>query len=102
MDSVGSLSPKRQDTRVSQTTVDASSGPASSGSTSSMGCAGFAGMLKPGTKCRYHSQSWAAWMPAVVVGFNPREGGTYDLDVRPHAKLENISPLADASAAEAW
>mmetsp|Transcript_42830 Transcript_42830/g.118380 ORF Transcript_42830/g.118380 Transcript_42830/m.118380 type:complete len:596 (-) Transcript_42830:84-1871(-) len=59
------------------------------------------GTLKVGTKCRYNSSSWSDWMPAVVQGFNA-EDGTYDLDVRPRARLENIAPSANVSASEAW
>jgi len=40
-------------------------------------------------------------MPAVVQGFNEKDG-TYNLDVRQHAKLENISPAPDVPEAEAW
>lgn len=40
-------------------------------------------------------------MPAVVEGYN-EDDGTYNLDVRQHARPENISPAADVSAAEAW
>lgn len=57
--------------------------------------------LPVGTRCRYNSSSWSSWMPAVVQGFNESDG-TYNLDVRQHARLENISPDPDASASEAW
>jgi len=40
-------------------------------------------------------------MPAFVTSFNDSDG-TYNLDVRQHAKLENISPAPDAPASEAW
>uniref|UniRef100_A0A7S4RT27 Protein kinase domain-containing protein n=2 Tax=Alexandrium monilatum TaxID=311494 RepID=A0A7S4RT27_9DINO len=58
-------------------------------------------VLEAGTKCCYHSCSWSGWMPAVVQSFNA-EDGTYDLDVRQHAQLENISPAPDVLASEAW
>lgn len=56
--------------------------------------------LPVGMKCRYNSSSWQGWMPAVVQSFNESDG-TYNLDVRPHARPENISP-ALVAAAEAW
>lgn len=73
--------------------------PSGSGSASS-GC-GKGVILQVGTKCRYNSSSWSSWMPAVVLGFNEKDG-TYNLDVRAHAKLENISPDPEVSASEAW
>merc|ERR1719476_435914 len=57
--------------------------------------------LQVGARCRYNSSSWQGWMPAVVQGFNESDG-TYNLDVRPHARPENISPAADVGPAEAW
>merc|ERR1712032_623720 len=57
--------------------------------------------LPVGTRCRYNSSSWSSWMPAVVQGFNETDV-TYNLDVRQHAQLENISPDPDASASESW
>jgi len=58
-------------------------------------------ILQVGTKCRYNSSSWPGWMPAVVEGFNQSDG-TYNLDVRQHAKPENISPVAGVAASDAW
>jgi len=55
--------------------------------------------LPVGTKCMYYSSSWQGWVPAVVVGF---DDGSYDLDVRRHAKLENITPVPGAKRADAW
>merc|ERR1740121_756881 len=57
--------------------------------------------LPAGTKCRYYSTSQSGWIPAVVGGFNDSDG-TYNVDVRPHAKSENICPAPDVPAAEAW
>jgi len=57
--------------------------------------------LPSGLRCRYNSSSYTQWMPAVVTGFNDGDG-TYNLDVRQHARLENISPAPDAPASEAW
>lgn len=59
------------------------------------------GVLRSGARCRYNSSSYTQWMPAVVTGFNDRDG-TYNLDVRQHARLENISPAPDAPPSEAW
>mmetsp|Transcript_24276 Transcript_24276/g.76322 ORF Transcript_24276/g.76322 Transcript_24276/m.76322 type:complete len:556 (-) Transcript_24276:101-1768(-) len=58
-------------------------------------------VLQVGTRCRYNSSSWSGWMPAVVQGFNESDS-TYNLDVRQHAKPENISPASDVPASEAW
>jgi len=57
-------------------------------------------VLKPGTRCRY-SSSRNGWLSAMVQGYNPSDE-TYDLDVRPHAKLENIAPAGDIPASKAW
>lgn len=56
--------------------------------------------LQPGTRCRYNSAR-NGWMSAVVKSFNMSDS-TYDLDVRPHAKLENIFPAGDVPASKAW
>jgi len=70
-------------------------------SASTGGCTPQGAPLPVGTRCRYHSSSWSSWMPAVVQGFNESDA-TYNLDVRQHALLENISPDPDASTSEAW
>jgi len=70
-------------------------------SASKGGCTPQGPPLPVGTRCRYNSSSWSSWMPAVVQGFNESDV-TYNLDVRQHARLENISPDPDASASEAW
>lgn len=70
-------------------------------SASTGGCTPQGAPLPVGTRCRYHSSSWSSWMPAVVQGFNESDA-TYNLDVRQHARLENISPDPDASTSEAW
>lgn len=57
--------------------------------------------LPNGTKVLYYSSSWNGWVPAVVQGFIKAEG-TYDLDVRRHAKLENISPPPHVKLHESW
>lgn len=57
------------------------------------------GLLCPGTKCRYHSATWGTYISTEVARFNP-EDGTYDLLVRQHAKVANISP--DPSATQCW
>lgn len=57
------------------------------------------GILCPGTKCRYHSATWGTYISTEVVRFNP-EDDTYDLLVRQHAKVGNISP--DPSATQCW
>lgn len=59
------------------------------------------GVLHSGVRCRYNSSSYTVWMPAVIHGFNDMDG-TYNLDVRQHARPENISPAPDAPASEAW
>jgi len=59
------------------------------------------GRLPVGAKCRFHGSSWSGWMPAVVEGLN-EEDGTYNLDVRSRADLNQISPRADVPASEAW
>lgn len=57
--------------------------------------------LRRGTKCRYYSNSYGAWMPAVVQCYNESDG-TYDLDVRQHAKTENVSPDPHVAPPDAW
>lgn len=57
--------------------------------------------LQAGMRCRYNSSSWQGWMPAVVQDFNDIDC-TYNLNVRQHAKLENISPAPEVSTGEAW
>jgi serine/threonine protein kinase len=64
-------------------------------------CVSRSSRLPPGTKCSYFSSSWSTWVPAKIQGFNDMDG-TYDLDVRQGAKLENIAPAADAKAHDAW
>jgi serine/threonine protein kinase len=59
------------------------------------------GVLPVGGKCRYYSSSFYSWMPAVIQGFNEKDG-TYNLDVRQHAKLKDISPDPLVPASEAW
>jgi hypothetical protein len=62
------------------------------------------GRLAAGTRCSYLSSSRAGFIDAVVQGWN-EEDFTYDLDVRPHARLEHICPPLTgrlASPAEAW
>merc|ERR1711920_708950 len=57
--------------------------------------------LKRGTKCRYNSSRVSKWIHAVVESYNSSDD-TYNLDVRQHAKMENISPAVDIKASEAW
>lgn len=65
-----------------------------------MGSPVHAGCLRRGLKCRYESGTYG-WMPCVVQGYNESDN-TYNLDVRQHAALDKISPVADVSAMEAW
>merc|ERR1712232_230864 len=60
-----------------------------------------ASILGQGTKCRYFSDSWSKWIPATIQSFSHIDG-TYDLDVKPGAKPESISPAADVKANDAW
>lgn len=54
-----------------------------------------------GMRCRYWSATHGdRWLPACVARVQP--DGTIDLDIKPHASIENISPTADAAEAEAW
>jgi len=57
--------------------------------------------LPDGTKCLYLSATLSGWVPAVVVGFEP-SGPSYHLDIRQNAALENIAPLPEVSALDAW
>jgi len=57
-------------------------------------------ILEPGTKCCYSSAKQGL-MTAVVKAFNTSDG-TYDLDVRPHARPENIFPAGDVPLCRAW
>lgn len=57
-------------------------------------------ILEPGTKCRYSSAKQGL-MTAVVKAYNASDG-TYDLDVRPHARPENIFPAGDVPLSRAW
>lgn len=57
--------------------------------------------LRPGTKCRYDSATKKSVLSAVVQEFNESDC-TYDLDVRPHAQPEFISPDPRASESDAW
>eukprot|EP00930_Biecheleria_cincta_P040539 TRINITY_DN27769_c0_g1_i2.p1 TRINITY_DN27769_c0_g1~~TRINITY_DN27769_c0_g1_i2.p1 ORF type:complete len:583 (-),score=135.36 TRINITY_DN27769_c0_g1_i2:283-1989(-) len=54
-----------------------------------------------GLRCRYWSNSFQGWLPAVIQSFNASDS-TFDLDVRPHAAMENMSPATDATASQAW
>mmetsp|Transcript_88204 Transcript_88204/g.175193 ORF Transcript_88204/g.175193 Transcript_88204/m.175193 type:complete len:763 (-) Transcript_88204:8-2296(-) len=58
------------------------------------------GYLRKGLKCRYESGTYG-WMSAVVQGFNESDS-TYNLDVRQHAALDKVSPVAEITALEAW
>lgn len=58
------------------------------------------GRLPVGTKCRYKSPR-NGWLTAHLEGFNASDG-TCNLDVRQHAKLENIYPAADVPESKAW
>jgi len=69
-------------------------------SMASKGCSSGGGILERGTRCRYCSARYG-WMPAVVQGFNESDG-TYNLDVRDHARLRDMSPDSGVAAAEAW
>ncbi|CAJ1339658.1 unnamed protein product [Effrenium voratum] len=54
-----------------------------------------------GMRCRYWSQTHGGcWLPARVEKANP--DGTFDLDIKQHACIENISPTPDVPEAEAW
>lgn len=59
------------------------------------------GKLPPGCKVRYHSSSYPGWLDAIVERYN-ESNGTYDLNLRQHANVANISPDPKASASEAW
>lgn len=61
---------------------------------------GGVSLLERGTRCRYYSARYG-WMSAVVQSFNESDG-TYNLDVRDHARLRDMSPDSSVSAAEAW
>lgn len=63
--------------------------------------ANFGGKLPPSMKVRYNSSSAKQWLNASVGSFNDIDG-TYDLDLRPHAALTNISPDPNVSASQAW
>lgn len=54
-----------------------------------------------GFRCRYWSSSFQGWLPAIIQRFNA-SNNTFDLDVKVHAAIENISPATDATAAQAW
>lgn len=56
--------------------------------------------LPSGIKCRYNSSSYPGWLNAVVE--NCEDDGTISLDIRAHAKVENISPCPDVTVEEAW
>eukprot|EP00406_Dinophysis_acuminata_P012534 CAMPEP_0179228688 /NCGR_PEP_ID=MMETSP0797-20121207/9954_1 /TAXON_ID=47934 /ORGANISM="Dinophysis acuminata, Strain DAEP01" /LENGTH=500 /DNA_ID=CAMNT_0020935747 /DNA_START=102 /DNA_END=1604 /DNA_ORIENTATION=- len=58
-------------------------------------------VLKAGVKCRYNSSTFSGWVPAVVQGFNEMDA-TYNLDVRDHARIEQISPAPNVPAPDAW
>jgi len=59
------------------------------------------GLLPPAIRVRYNSSSAKCWLNATVHGFNENDG-TYNLDVRQHADLTNISPDPTVKTAEAW
>jgi len=63
--------------------------------------ANFGGKMPPSMKVRYNSSSAKQWLNASVGSFNDIDG-TYDLDLRPHAALTNISPDPNVSASQAW
>uniref|UniRef100_A0A7S4RGF9 Uncharacterized protein n=1 Tax=Alexandrium monilatum TaxID=311494 RepID=A0A7S4RGF9_9DINO len=56
--------------------------------------------LPAGTRCRYRSPR-SGWLGAIVEGFNAGDG-TCDLDIKKHAKPENIYPVANATEGQAW
>lgn len=58
------------------------------------------GFLQAQFKCRYFSDSQSQWLPATVQGYN--NDGTYNLDVKPYAMTNKISPRPDGPAYEAW
>ena len=54
-----------------------------------------------GMRCRYWSSTHGGrWLPACVGKVH--SDGTVDLDIKPHAAIENISPSPDVAEAEAW
>jgi hypothetical protein len=61
----------------------------------------LAGRLPPNIKVRYMSASAGCSLNTFVTGFNESDG-TYNLDVRPHADLANITPDPVVRASEAW
>jgi len=91
-----------QDRRSSRAVAPsgASRGPKASAATSSGGSPMRQGYLRKGLKCRYESGTYG-WMSAVVQGFNDSDS-TYNLDVRQHAALDKVSPVAEITAPEAW
>eukprot|EP00931_Biecheleriopsis_adriatica_P055600 TRINITY_DN32916_c0_g1_i1.p1 TRINITY_DN32916_c0_g1~~TRINITY_DN32916_c0_g1_i1.p1 ORF type:complete len:600 (+),score=133.32 TRINITY_DN32916_c0_g1_i1:80-1879(+) len=56
--------------------------------------------LRAGMRCRYWSLSYGGWLPGVVQQQN--QDGTFDLDIKQHASLDNISPAPDVAGPEAW
>jgi len=78
----------------------ASRGSKAAAATSSGGSTVRQGYLHKGLKCRYESGTYG-WMSAVVQGFNESDS-TYNLDVRQHAALDKVSPVAEITALEAW
>jgi len=62
---------------------------------------GAGGRLPPQMKVRYNSSSAKCWLNAKVISFNENDG-TYNLDIRQHADLQNISPDPAVRAVEAW
>lgn len=91
-----------QDRRQSRAVAPsgASRGSKATGATSSGGSPVRQGYLRKGLKCRYESGTYG-WMSAVVQGFNESDS-TYNLDVRQHAALDKVSPVAEITALEAW
>jgi serine/threonine protein kinase len=59
------------------------------------------GKLPPSLKVRYNSASAKCWLTAQVISFNDLDG-TYNLDVRQHADVSNISPDPSVKRDEAW
>jgi len=63
--------------------------------------ANFNGRLPPSLKVRYNSSSAKCWLNSTVTSFNESDG-TYNLDVRQHANLDNISPDPSVRPDQAW
>ena len=68
-----------------------------------------AGLLPPGTRCRFEAEQPSrkfrtfVWEQAVVIGFNPTaDAGNYDLDKQDRVKGYRIGPLGGLRASSAW